>query len=178
MNPQPAEVPGLWVEAGFVPSGNGLFKLLAETTAWDTRMRARRTASFGAPYNYSGISSPVADVPEPVAALMDRLARRIGWRPNNCLANYYPDGNSTMGFHSDSTDELDPGTGVAVVSLGAERATTFRSVDKSVTVEYPLVSGSLLYMTAKVQLDWKHAILPQPGAGGRISLTFRRLKVE
>jgi hypothetical protein len=33
-------------------------------------------------------------------------------------------------------------------------------------------------MTAEVQLAWEHAILPQPGAGGRNSLTFRRLKVE
>lgn len=33
MNPQPAEVPGLWVEAGFVPDGNALFDLLRETTA-------------------------------------------------------------------------------------------------------------------------------------------------
>jgi alkylated DNA repair dioxygenase AlkB len=178
MNPQPAEVPGLWVEAGFVPDGDAMFDLLSGTTAWDTRMRARRTASFGVPYNYSGISYPVADVPEPVAALMDRLAGRLGWRPNNCLANFYPDGNSTMGFHSDSTDELEPGTGVAVVSLGAERAITFRSTDKSLTVEYPLPSGSLLYMTAEVQLGWKHAIRPQPGVGGRISLTFRRLKAE
>jgi alkylated DNA repair dioxygenase AlkB len=97
----------------------------------------------------------------------------------HALANYYPDGTSTMGFHADSTEELEPGTGVAVVSLGAERAITFRSIaDRSVTVEYPLASGSLLYMSAEVQSAWKHAILPQPGAGGRISLTFRRLKVE
>lgn len=178
MNPRPVVVPGLWVEVGFIPDGDALFALLSETTAWDTRMRARRTASFGVPYNYSGISYPVAPVPGPVAALMDRLDDRLGWRPNNCLANFYTDGNSTMGFHSDSTEELEPGTGVAVVSLGAERAITFRSTDKSVTVEYPLVSGSLLYMTAGVQSAWKHAILPQPGAGGRISLTFRRLRAE
>lgn len=139
-------------------------------------MRARRTASFGVPYNYSGITYPVAAVPEPVATIIDRLTDRLGWRSNNCLANYYPDGSSTMGFHADSTDELEPGTGVAVVSLGAERAITFRLADKSVTVEYPLRGGSLLYMPAEVQQGWKHAILPRPGAGGRISLTFRRLK--
>lgn len=76
------------------------------------------------------------------------------------------------------THELDPGTGVAVVSLGAERVITFRSVDKSVTVKYPLASESLLYMSAVVQHGWRHAILPQPDAGGRISLTFRRLRAE
>lgn len=156
MDQQPVTVPGVRVEDGFVPDAAALFGLLSEATAWDTRMRARRTASFGVPYNYSGITYPVAAVPVPVAAIMDRLAERVGWRPNNCLANYYPDGTSTMGFHADSTDELEPGTGVAVV-------------------EYPLRSGSLLYMTTEVQHGWKHAILRQPGAGGRIGLTFRRL---
>lgn len=175
MDQQTVTVPGVWVEDGFVPDAAALFGLLSEATAWDTRMRARRTASFGVPYNYSGITYPVAAVPVPVAAIMDRLAERVGWRPNNCLANYYPDGTSTMGFHADSTDELEPGTGVAVVSLGAERAITFRSADRAV-VEYTLRSGSLLYMTTEVQHGWKHAILPQPDAGGRISLTFRQLK--
>ena len=52
------------------------------------------------------------------------------------------------------------------------------TADGAVTVEYPLPCGSLLYMTAEVQAGWKHAILPRPGAGGRISLTFRRLKAE
>ena len=176
MTQQPLVVPGVHVEGGFVPDGDALFTLLSETTAWDARMRARRTASFGVPYNYSGITYPHAAMPEPVAALMERLTTHIGWRPNNCLANNYPDGNSSMGFHADETDELEPGTGVAVVSLGAERVITFRSSDKSVTVEYPLPSGSLLTMTAEVQAWWKHAILAQPGAGGRISLTFRRLR--
>lgn len=73
MNPRPAEVPGLWVEAGFAPDGDTLSALLSETTAWDTRMRARRTASFGVPYNYSGIIYLLAPVPEPVAVLMGRL---------------------------------------------------------------------------------------------------------
>jgi hypothetical protein len=31
-------------------------------------------------------------------------------------------------------------------------------------------------MTAEAQAGWKHAILAQSGAGGRISLTFRRLR--
>jgi len=165
------------VEDGFVPEGDALFALLSESTAWDTRMRARWTASFGVPYNYSGVTYPLAPVPEPVAAVMERLAVRVGWRPNNCLANFYLDGASTMGFHADSTDELEPGTGVAVVSLGAERAITFRAAaNMSVTGEFPLRCGSLPRMTAELQAGWEHAILRRPGAGGRVSLTFRRLK--
>ena len=57
-------------------------------------------------------------------------------------------------------------------------AESMGAVALSYPVEYLLASGSLLYMTAEVQHEWKHSILPQPGAGGRISLTFRRLKAE
>ncbi len=82
-----------------------------------------------------------------------------------------------MGFHSDSEEEIVSGTGVAIVSLGAERGITFRSAqDKTNQHTYPLASGSLLYMPPGLQQGWKHAILKQEGAGGRISLTFRLLK--
>ncbi len=176
MEPRPIEVPGVWVEDEFLPDSSALFTLLAGTTAWDERMRARKTASFGVPYNYSGITYPVVPVPEPVAALMDRLADHLGYRSNNCLANYYADGESAMGFHSDSTDGLAPATGIAIVSLGAERTITFQAkADKLYTAEFLLRCGSLLFMTAEVQNDWKHAILPQRGATGRISLTFRNV---
>ena len=82
-----------------------------------------------------------------------------------------------MGFHSDATDELAPGTGVAIVSLGAERSITFQSKpDKQIERSYPLKSGSLLYMSAEVQDSWKHAILKQAETGPKISLTFRQIK--
>ncbi len=81
-----------------------------------------------------------------------------------------------MGYHSGSAEELAPGTGVAIVSLGAERSITFRSIaDSKEKYYYPLQSGSLLYMSQQIQDDWKHAVLKQPEAGGRISLTFRQL---
>ncbi|MFN0125512.1 MAG: hypothetical protein ACKV19_02370 [Verrucomicrobiales bacterium] len=38
---------------------------------------------------------------------------------------------------------------------------------------YVLNPGSLLYMDAAVQEDWLHAVKPAPGAGPRISLTWR-----
>ncbi|MFT5096791.1 MAG: alkylated DNA repair dioxygenase AlkB, partial [Psychrobacter okhotskensis] len=41
-----------------------------------------------------------------------------GYLPNNCLVNYYLDGSSKMGFHSDDTSQLADGTGVAILSLG------------------------------------------------------------
>jgi alkylated DNA repair dioxygenase AlkB len=82
-----------------------------------------------------------------------------------------------MGFHADSTEELVAGTGIAIVSLGAERDLSFRSqADKHILERYLLRSGSLLYMTPELQQSWKHGVLAQEGAEGRISLTFRCLK--
>lgn len=110
---------------------------------------------------------------EPVCG---RIQSELGFMPNNCLLNYYPDGQSSMGFHSDATEELAGGTGVAIVSLGAERQVVFRNKqDRSNEVSYGLPGGSLLYMPKELQFEWLHAIPKAPGAGPRISLTFRLL---
>lgn len=163
--------------SGFISDSVELCTHLATSVVWDTRIRARKSASFGVPYNYSGIKWPAAPFPDAIALLLDRVAVEVGFEPNNCLANFYPDGTSTMGFHSDSTAELEPETGIAVVSLGAERIITFRLNDKSASESHSLPSGSLLWMCPEMQADWKHAILADPSAtGGRISLTFRRMK--
>jgi alkylated DNA repair dioxygenase AlkB len=168
---------GVWVEPGFWPDAEGLFARLRESIAWDDRMRARRVASFGVPYHYSGVVHDEVPFPADLLPVLDAVAGRLGYRPNNCLAHLYPDGTSTMGFHADATDRLAPGTGIAVLSLGAERAITFRAVaDRAVTESLPLPSGSLLFLSAAIQATWMHAILPDAAAGGRISLAFRRMR--
>jgi alkylated DNA repair dioxygenase AlkB len=162
--------------SGFLADAAALYEHLVAAVEWDTRLKARKSASFGRAYNYSGIVWPDAPFPDAVAALLPRVAAEARFEPNNCLANFYPDGGSTMGFHSDSTAELTPGTGIAVVSLGAERTVTFRKLDKSERESHRLPSGSLLWMCPEMQTGWKHAILADPTAtGGRISLTFRRI---
>ena len=76
----------------------------------------------------------------------------------------------------DSTTELEPDTGVAILSLGAERTISYKSIqDRKIIKEYCLKSGSLLYMNQHVQHNWLHAIPKEKSIGGRISLTFRRI---
>lgn len=104
------------------------------------------------------------------------VAPALGFAPNNCLLNYYEDGQSSMGFHSDSSEELVEGTGVAIVSLGSERAIVFRSeADRSREFSYVLPGGSLLYMSQAIQTQWLHAIPKVEHAGPRISMTFRAI---
>ncbi len=153
---------------------DALFRQLAEETEWDRRMRARLTMNWGVPYNYSGMTYPELPMPAAVAALAEQIQAEVGWLPNNCLANYYPDGESTMGFHVDSLDDLEPGTGIAIVSLGAARVLRFRLIaDKTQTWDFTLTPGSLLHMPPEIQTRFKHGVPALPGAGARISLTFR-----
>jgi alkylated DNA repair dioxygenase AlkB len=165
-------------EPAFLPDHSLLFDALVRQVAWNESMRARRTACFGQPYNYSGMTYDTTPMHPLLVPIVDRLEGKLGFRPNNCLLNHYEDGRSTMGFHSDSEEELTGGTGVAIVSLGAERAITFRGKqDRNVEHTLALPGGSLLYMPRGLQQGYKHAILAQPEAAGRISLTFRSLRI-
>lgn len=82
----------------FVSDPDALFSALRDVTDWDERMRARWTASFGVPYNYSGMIYPEAPMPSSIQSLAASIDGRTGFLPNNCLANYYGSGDSTMGF--------------------------------------------------------------------------------
>lgn len=171
MNPPPIRFEPL-----FTAEHGALFAHLIETVMWDERMKARKTASFGVSYDYSQITYDETPMPDGLVSLAGRIGDMLGFVPNNCLLNFYEDGSSSMGFHSDSSEELEPGTGVAIVSLGSVRNLVFRSkVDKSVEYAYPLPPGSLIYMTREVQDHWLHAIPKLVGAGPRISLTFRSI---
>lgn len=170
------DAPDLLLMEDFLPGSEELFAMLVTEIEWDTRMQARKTASFGQPYNYSGMTYEALPMPPSLVPIIEKLEALLGFRPNNCLVNFYPNGQATMGFHFDSTAELVPGTGVAIVSLGAQRSITFQCKhgDKA-EFAYPLASGSLLYMPPEIQEDWRHAIRKQPEASGRISLTFRQI---
>lgn len=161
----------------FVHASDALFEALKNSVQWDTNMQARKTASFGAPYNYSQMRYPATAMPAMLDELCEHIDAQLGFRPNNCLINYYPDGKASMGFHSDETEQLEPGTGVAIVSLGWPRSIVYRhKKQREFEFAYVLDSGSLLYMSDTVQSIWLHAIPKEAEAGERISLTFRLLR--
>jgi alkylated DNA repair dioxygenase AlkB len=172
----PVSEPPLLLVEQFLANSQQLFAALATEIQWDERMKSRQTASFGKAYNYSGITYEEVPMHPLLVLVVDQLEARLGFRPNNCLLNFYASGEATMGFHSDSIEELVAGTGVAIVSLGAERCITFQyKRGQKDEFEYRLASGSLLYMPPQIQQDWRHAIRKQQEASGRISLTFRQI---
>jgi alkylated DNA repair dioxygenase AlkB len=160
----------------FISSPEDLFRLLKDNVIWDTRMAARKTASFGVAYNYSQISYPhIPFIPE-LINIINRIEAELGFEPNNCLINYYLDGSSKMGFHSDQTDILADNTGIAILSVGETRKLRFRNIqDKNELIDFELPSGSLIYMTQEVQHVWQHSIPASDTNEGRMSLTFRKM---
>lgn len=161
----------------FIDNSMQLFEDLRENTDWDERMLARKTASFGVAYNYSDIFYPDNKMPKSINEMAIKLQEIISFLPNNCLINYYLDGKSKMGYHSDQTDILFENTGIAIISLGETREIIFRNIqNKENKVNYQLKTGSLLYMTQEVQEIWQHSIPKNDINNGRISLTFRKMK--
>ena len=160
----------------FIDNPNLLFNRIKNSVIWDERIKARKTASYGVAYNYSGITYLQTEMPRELIPICEQIERKIGFMPNNCLLNYYPDGQSTMGYHSDTSAELKEGTGVGIVSLGASRFISYRSKkERAIEHRCLLESGDFLYMDNCVQKHWLHAIPKQDRAGERISLTFRCL---
>jgi len=168
--------PSILFTLNFITDHSALFDALMRDVQWDERIQARKTACFGVAYNYSNMSYPTVPMHPQLSTHVELLETRLGYRPNNCLLNYYSDGNSRMGFHSDSEQQIVPGTGVAIISLGSERRITFRrKADRKCEHAFDLPPGSLLYMPPGIQQDWEHGIPKSEDSGPRISLTFRQL---
>lgn len=170
------EKPPIYQKINFVENPSQLFAFLRDSVNWDERMRARKTASFGVSYDYSQIAYPQTEMLPELENICGLIEQELGFHPNNCLLNYYLDGNSSMGFHSDSSEALAKGTGVVIISLGAVREIAYRSkLEPAAEFFYPLENGSLLYMSQEMQAFWLHAIPKVSSSGERISMTFREI---
>lgn len=135
----------------------------------------------GKSYTYSGKKQdPLAWHPS-LWALKERLSRltpappSVSLRFNSVLANYYRNGQDSMGWHSDDEPELGPQPVIASVNLGETRRFLWRQkADKSIKQEIALTHGSVLLMFGNSQTLWQHAIPKAPKKDkGRINLTFR-----
>jgi len=168
---------GITYIENFIDNPTELFTILTKTVKWDERMAARKTASFGKAYNYSQIDYPYQEFPPKLQTIIKRLKPIIGFEANNCLINFYMNGKSKMGYHSDQTDILETNTGIAIISIGEPRFLKFRNIETpDQFLIYELTAGSLIYMTQEIQKIWQHSIPKSDTENGRISLTFRKMR--
>jgi len=167
---------GIIYNENFLDSHGELFEVLMKNTIWDESMLNRKTASYGKPYNYSQMQYQFQEFTREITEVIENIEELLGFRPNNCLINYYETGSSKMGYHSDQMDILEEGTGVVIISVGEARTLRFRNIkDKSNTIDFNLIPGSLLYMNNDLQNLWQHALIKSNTKKGRMSLTFRKL---
>lgn len=154
-----------------------LFETTLREVKWDHSMKARKTASFGVPYDYSNMSYTQAEIPSFIQQIISLITPNIGFTPNNCLINYYYNESSSMGFHSDTVDSLEKNTGICIISLGHHRIMRFRNKEqKEIIKDFTLNPGSLFLMSQKVQKYWDHSIRKSANPDSqRISLTFRKI---
>jgi len=135
----------------------------------------------GCRYRYSGQTYEPAPWTRGLAWTRAQLVARTGLPWNAVLANYYRDGNDSVGWHSDDERELGPeldDIAIASLSLGATRRFVMRHRASGERRAFDLGDGSLLVMRGTTQRHWRHA-LPKTAArvGPRLNLTFRVIRV-
>jgi alkylated DNA repair dioxygenase AlkB len=130
----------------------------------------------GAIYRYAGSeNSPSPWTPE-LQRVRKYLERALGVRLNSCLVGWYEGGTNDVDWHADAEPELQDY--IVSVSLGATRTFKIRPSTGGAAIDVPLVHGSVLVMTVESQQSWHHAVPPEPGAGSRMNLTFRNIRIS
>lgn len=141
----------------------------------------RKTCAFGAEgltYGYSGMTKTARPWIEGGGSIIDirfQLHQDTSWFYNFVLCNLYPDGEAAIGAHADDEEDIEPGSPIVGVSLGASRdfILTDKATGERVT-SVELEHGSALVMWEDTQKHYKHALparkrVKEP----RVSLTFR-----
>lgn len=115
-------------------------------------------------------------LPRELADVKAHVEDLLQARFNGVSVQYYRDGNDSVAWHSDHTEDLIDNPYVALVSLGAVREMQIRSKGrprKAFSID--LEPGSLLVMGGLAQEQWEHHIPKvQRPVAPRISIAFRQ----
>ncbi len=166
----------------------GFFSLLLRSLRWrqdhiklygKSVKIPRLQAWYGDPkatYRYSGLDMHPNPWTESLLTLKKRCEAVCGTTFNSVLANYYRNGQDSMGWHSDDEPELGEKPIIASLSLGESRDFDFRHKQTKETHRIALGNGSLLVMAGATQQHWQHGISKRKRPlHGRINLTFRTI---
>ena len=140
---------------------------------------ARKVAWYGDTdfsYTYSGTTKQALPWTPALLELKALAEQLTGGAFNSCLLNLYHNGNEGMAWHSDDEKTLRKHSGIASLTLGAERKFAFRHKRTKETIALVLEHGSLLMMKDETQTHWVHRLPPtKKVATPRINLTFRTM---
>lgn len=134
---------------------------------------------FGDPgtvYVWSGLEMVPQPWPPALMQIKAKIELATSSTYNSLLANFYRDGNDTVGWHSDDEPSFGSRPTIASLSLGASRDFVLRHKhdEKMEQIKIRLTNGSLLVMAGETQANWQHALprrlnIKEP----RINLTLR-----
>lgn len=132
----------------------------------------------GLRYRYAGVDRPTHPWPVRLREARDRVADLVGHPFDYALVNLYRDGNDYIGWHADKVADLEPGSCIASLSLGAERPFQLRDkAGRGDLREILLADGSLLLMRGATQRYYKHQLPARRGvANARFNVTLRHLR--
>lgn len=124
--------------------------------------------------------APGEPLPQELLDVKARVEARLGAAFNGVSVQCYRDGNDSVSWHGDHTEDLIDRPYVALVSLGAVREMQIRSKSKPRrTFSIDLEPGSLLVMGGLAQEQWEHHIpkVARPIAP-RISIALRQKRLS
>lgn len=127
-------------------------------------------------YRYSGNVVQGKPWSQTVKVIKSKLEQLYGAKVSYVLCNYYPDGTSYLGYHSDSEKDLVPNASIYSVSFGATRKFYLKHTD-STRYDTVLNHGDVLIMQGETQKHFKHTVPKEMTVKSpRINLTFRLMK--
>ncbi|MBV8365604.1 MAG: alpha-ketoglutarate-dependent dioxygenase AlkB [Candidatus Eremiobacteraeota bacterium] len=153
------------------------FQHLRDGVQWRNERRPMYDRIVDVPRLVASYGVDDADLPEPIRAMRPAVEQFCGVAFLSAGLNFYRDGNDSVAPHGDHVERAVDQSPVALVSLGATRRMTIRSVFTPRRIlDRDLEPGSLLVMSYASHLNYLHGIpKTKTPVGERISVAFRRV---
>ena len=150
------------------------FEALQAGIPWRHQRRVMYERELDVPRLTASYALDDPALPAPLGEAAALVAREFGLAFNSLGLNLYRDRNDSVAPHNDRLDDLVPGHGIVLLSLGATRTMRIQGKASRAKLELDLEPGSLLLMDYATQLHYDHGIPKQRAAvAPRISLAFR-----
>ncbi|WP_433787645.1 alpha-ketoglutarate-dependent dioxygenase AlkB [Actinomycetospora sp. CA-101289] len=162
-----------WVDLApaWIAGADAWFDAIVAQAPWDQRRRRMYDQEVMEPRLTCGWR--VDEAPGPAPAVAAALSARYGVRFDRVSANLYRHGDDSVAWHGDRVRYTHEAPIVAIVSLGAPRRFGLRPLGGGPSRRLTVAGGDLLVMGGRCQHDWQHTVPKWPGAGPRVSVTFR-----
>jgi len=153
------------------------FEALRNGIEWRSERRPMYDRVVDVPRLVASYGLQEDDVPEPIRAMRPAVEQFCRVTFLSAGLNFYRDGDDSVAPHGDHVERAVDQSPVALVSLGATRRMTIRSVFKPRRIlDRDLEPGSLLVMSYASHLNYLHGIpKTKTPVGERISVAFRRV---